>query len=149
MSKRTTKFSQTGTTITELMVSVAVAALLLVLMASGLQAMVDHVNATSEVIGDLRYARILAMKERQPIEVSLDTGQITVTLLRNGDPTKPVHTPRFLSQRSVRAMHSSGGSSLSFSPQGTNATPTTLTLEGRNGDRRVVTVSLTGIVRAR
>jgi Tfp pilus assembly protein FimT len=152
MSKRTTKFSQTGTTITELMVSVAVAALLLVLMASGLQAMVDHVNlqaATSEVIGDLRYARILAMEERQPIEVSLDTGQITVTLLRNGDPTKPVHTPRFLSQRSVRAMHSSGGSSLSFSPQGTNATPTTLTLEGRNGDRRVVTVSLTGIVRAR
>ncbi len=152
MSKRITKISEMGTTITELMVSVAIAALLSVLMASGLQAMVDHVNlqaATSEVVGDLRYARILAMEERQPIEVSLDTGQITVTLLRNGDPTKPVQAPRFLSQRSVRAMHSTGGSSLSFSPRGTNATPTTLTLEGRNGDRRVVTVSLTGIVRAR
>ena len=89
------------------------------------------------------------MEERQPIEVSLDTGQITVTLLRNGDPMRPVQAPRFLSQRSVRSLHSTGGSSLSFSPHGTNATPTTLTLEGRNGDRRVVTVSLTGIVRAR
>ncbi len=152
MSKRITKIGETGTTITELMVSVAVAGLLLGLMASGLQGMVDHVNlqaATSEVVGDLRYARILAMEERQPIEVSLDTGQITVTLLRNGDSTKPVQAPRFLSQRSVRVMHSTGGASLSFSPYGTSATPTTLTLEGRNGDRRVVTVSLTGIVRAR
>ena len=152
MSKRITRLHETGTTITELMVSVAVAAVLLVLMASGLQAMVDHVNlqaATSEVVRDLRYARILAMEERQPIEVSLDTARITVTLLRNGDPTKPVEAPRLLGQRSVRAMHSSGGTSLSFSPHGTNATPTTLTLEGRSGERRVVTVSLTGIVRAR
>ena len=152
MSNRMTKMSETGTTVTELMVSVAVAALLMGVMAAGLQAIVDHVNlqaATSEVVGDLRYARILAMEERQPIEVSLDTDQISVTLLRNGDSTKPVQAPRFLRQRSVRTMHSTGGSSLSFSPHGTNATPTTLTLEGRNGDRRVVTVSLTGIVRAR
>ncbi len=152
MSKRMLKINETGTTMTELMVSVAVAGLLVVLMASGLQAMVDHVYlqaATAEVVRDLRYARILAMEERHPIEVSLDTGRMTVTLLRNGDPTKPVDAARFLGQRNVRAIHSSGGSSLSFSPNGTNATPTTLTLEGRNGDRRVVTVSLTGIVRAR
>jgi Tfp pilus assembly protein FimT len=152
MSNRMTKMSETGTTVTELMVSVAVTGLLMGVMATGLQGIVDHVNlqaATSEVIGDLRYARILAMEERQPIEVSLDTDQISVTLLRNGDSTKPVQASRFLRQRSVRAMHSTGGSSVSFSPHGTNATPTTLTLEGRNGDRRVVTVSLTGIVRAR
>jgi type II secretion system GspH-like protein len=36
---------------------------------------------------------------------------------------------------------------LSFSPRGTSATPTTLTLEGLNGAHRALTVSLTGIVR--
>jgi Tfp pilus assembly protein FimT len=152
MSNRMTKVSETGTTVTELMVSVTVAAVLLGLMALGLQGMVDHVNlqaATSEVVSDLRHARLLAMEERQPIEVSLDTHQITVTLLRNRDSSKPVQALRLLGQRGVRAMHSTGGSSLWFSPHGTNATPTTLTLEGRNGNRRVVTVSLTGIVRAR
>ena len=152
MSIQMSRNSEKGTTITELMVSVAIAALLVVLMASGLQAMVDRVNleaATSELVGDLRYARTLAIWERQAIQVALDTAQLNVTLLRRGDPMQPVQTPRSLTQRGIRSIHSSGGTSLSFSPRGTSATPTTVTLEGRNGDRRMVMVSLTGVVRAR
>jgi Tfp pilus assembly protein FimT len=144
--------SEKGTTITELMVSVAIAALLVGLMALGLQAMVDRVNleaATSELVGDLRYARTLAIWERQPIQVALDTGQLNVTLFRRGDRTQPVQTPRSLTSRGIRSIHSSAGTALSFSPAGTSATPTTVTLEGRNGDRRMVMVSLTGVVRAR
>ena len=151
MRKQMRKIGEKGTSMTELMVSLGIAAFLLVLMGSELQAMADRVNleaAISEVVGDLRYARTLAIWERQPIQVSLDTAQTKITLLRNGDPMRPVHPPRSLSRRGVRSIHSTGGTSLTFSPRGTSATPTTLTLEGRNGDRRVVTVSLTGIVRA-
>ena len=152
MSIQMTGIGEKGTSMTELMVSVAIAALLVVLMGSGLQAMVDRVNleaATSELVGDLRYARTLAIWERQPIQVALDTGQLNVTLFRRGDPMLPVQTPRSLTRRGIRSIHSSAGTFLSFSPRGTSATPTTVTLEGRNGGRRVVMVSLTGVVRAR
>ncbi len=150
MQKRMRKISERGTSITELMVSLAIAALILVLMGSELQAMMGRVNleaALSEVEADLRYARTLAIWERQPIQVSLDTNHANITLFRNGDPTNIVHAPRSLSRRGVNSIHSTGGMLLSFSPRGTSATPTTLTLEGRNGARRVLTVSLTGIVR--
>jgi len=150
MLKRMGNISERGTSITELMVSLAIAALLLVLMGSELQAMMGRVNleaAISEVEADLRYARTLAIWERQSIQVSLDTNHATITLFRNGNPTNLVHAPRSLSRRGVHSIDSTGGVLLSFSPRGTSATPTTLTLEGRNGTRRVLTVSLTGIVR--
>jgi Tfp pilus assembly protein FimT len=150
MQKRMRKISERGTSITELMVSLAIATLLLVLMGSELQAMMGRVNleaALSEVEADLRYARTLAIWERQAIQVALDTNHANITLFRNGDPTNIVHAPRSLSRRGVHSIHSTGGMLLSFSPRGTSATPTTLTLEGRNGARRVLTVSLTGIVR--
>jgi Tfp pilus assembly protein FimT len=150
MPKRMGNISQRGTSITELMVSLAIAALLLVLMGSELQAMMGRVNleaAISEVEADLRYARTLAIWERQLIQVSIDTNRVNITLIRNGDPTNIVHAPRSLSRRGVRSVHSTGGVLLSFSPRGTSATPTTLTLEGLNGTRRTLTVSLTGIVR--
>jgi Tfp pilus assembly protein FimT len=150
MPKRMGKISERGTSITELMVSLAIAALLLVLMGSELQAMMGRVNleaAISEVEADLRYARTLAIWERQPIQVSIDTNHVNITLIRNGDPKNIVHAARLLSRRGVRSIHSTGGVLLSFSPRGTSATPTTLTLEGLNGARRALTVSLTGIVR--
>ena len=152
MSMKMTRIGEKGTSMTELMVSVAIAGLLVGLMGLGLQVMVDGVNleaATSELVGDLRYARTLAIWERQPIQVALDTAQLNVTLFRRGDPMQPVQASRSLTRRGIRSIHSSAGTSVSFSPRGTSATPTTVTLEGRNGDRRMVMVSLTGIVRAR
>src|SRR5437870_12893792 len=150
MQQRMRKISERGTSITELMVSLAVAALLLVLMGSELQAMMSRVNleaAISEVEADLRYARTLAIWERQPIQVSIDTNLVKITLIRNGDPKNIVHAPRSLSRRGVRSIHSTGGVLLSFTPRWTSDTPSTLTLEGPNGAHRVLTVSLTGIVR--
>jgi type II secretion system GspH-like protein len=114
--------------------------------------MMDRVNleaAASELIGDLRSARILAIWERQAIQVSFNPQSAVVTLFRESDTVHPIRSPRNLGRRGVRTIGSTGGQLLMFSPRGTSATPTTLTLEGRNGDRRVVTVSLTGIVRAR
>ena len=89
------------------------------------------------------------MREGQTIRVALDPDRPGVTLYRSSDVTQPVAPGRNLMNRGIRTIRSTGGRVLAFHPRGTSATPTTLTLEDRRGVQRVVTVSLTGIVRAR
>ena len=141
-----------GMTLVEMSTVLAIVGALAVFGGTALQGLVERVNldaATSEVIGDLRYARTLAVWERQPIQVAVDQTRPAMTILRSTNPSDPVRPPRDLTRRGVSALSSTGGSLLSFSARGTSATPTTLTLESRHGARRVVTVSLTGITRAR
>lgn len=144
--------SERGMTIAELAIVLAITGVLSVFMGTELQAMADRVyldTAVAEVVGDLRYARSMAVREGEPIQVAVGTEQPGVTLFRSSDPARPVAPTRNLKDRGVRMIRSSGGRLLSFHPRGTSATPTTLILEGRRGDQRVVTVSLTGLVRAR
>jgi Tfp pilus assembly protein FimT len=141
-----------GVSALELMISLGIAALLMLLLGGELQAMVDRVNlqaAVSDVVGDLQYARTAAVWERQATQIVLDPQKASLTIVRSVDPAHPIRPSRNLAQRGVRTLESSGGLTLTFSPRGTSATPTTLTLVGRNGERRVVTLSLTGLVRAR
>ena len=141
-----------GMTVAELAIVLAITGVLSLFMGTELQAMADRVyldTAVAEVVGDLRYARNMAVREGQPVQVAVEADQPGVTLFRSNDPMRPVAPTRNLKDRGVRLIRSSGGRMLSFHPRGTSATPTTLTLEGRRGDQRVVTVSLTGIVRAR
>ncbi|HLG43528.1 MAG TPA: GspH/FimT family pseudopilin [Nitrospirales bacterium] len=141
-----------GMTAVELAIGVAITGLLSVFMGAELQAFADRVyldTAVAEVVGDLKYARTLAVRERRIIQVAIDQETPGVTVLRTGEPPQPVAPTRNLSGRGIRAIRSSGGSLLSFSPRGTSATPTTLTLEDRKGTQRVVTVSLIGISRTR
>ena len=141
-----------GMTITEMAIALAITGALSVFMGTELQAMADRVSldtAVAEVLGDLRYARNLAVWERQAVQVAVDQERPGVTILRTSVPAEPVGPTRNLASRGVRAIRSTGGGLLSFSPRGTSATPTTLTLENRRGAQRVVTVSLTGIARAR
>ncbi len=144
--------SERGMTVAELAIVLAITAVLSLFMGTELQAMADRVyldTAVAEVVGDLRYARNMAVREGEPVQVAVDAEQLGVTLFRSSDLTRPVSPSRNLKDRGVRMLRSSGGRLLSFHPRGTSATPTTLTLEGRRGDQRVITVSLTGIVRAR
>ncbi|TAL10304.1 MAG: hypothetical protein EPO02_07990 [Nitrospirae bacterium] len=144
--------SERGMTVAELAIVLAITGVLSLFMGTELQAMADRVYldaAVAEVVGDLRYARNMAMREGQPVQVAVEADQPGVTLFRSSDPARPVAPTRNLKDRGVRMIRSSGGRLLSFHPRGTSATPTTLILEGRRGDQRVVTVSLTGIVRAR
>jgi len=139
-------------TLIELAVVLALTGILSLFMGTELQAMADRVYldaAVTEVVGDLRYARTMAVREGEPIKVALGGDQPGVTLFRSSDPAQPAAPTRNLKDRGVLAIRSSGGLLLSFQPRGTSATPTTLTLEGRRGDQRVITVSFTGIVRAR
>ena len=144
--------SERGMTIAELAIVLAITAVLSLFMGTELQAMADRVYldvAVLEVVGDLRYARNMAVREGESVQVTVDGEQPGVTVFRSSDPARPVAPTRNLQGRGVRMIRSSGGSLLSFHPRGTSATPTTLILEGRRGDQRVVTVSLTGLVRAR
>jgi len=139
-------------TLMELTITLAITAALSLFMGTELQAMADRValnTAVAEVVGDLRYARTMAVRERTPVQVAMDTDQPSVTLFRSSDLAQPVAPRRTLNKRGVRTIRSTGGAVLSFQPRGTSATPTTVTLEGRRGDQRIITVSLTGIVRAR
>ena len=144
--------NERGMTMIEMLIGLAITGALSLFMGTELRAMADRVyldTAVAEVVGDLRYARSMAVREGEPIQVAVGADQPGVTLFRSSDPAQPVAPTRNLQDRGVRAIRSSGGRLLSFQPRGTSATPTTLTLEGRRGDQRVVTVSLTGIVRAR
>ena len=141
-----------GMTTTELVIFPAITGALSVFMGTELQAMADQVylnTAVAEVVGDLRYARSLAVREGQTIRVALDPDHPAVTLYRSRDATQPVAPMRNLMNRGIRTIRSTGGHMLAFHPRGTTSTPTTLTLEDRRGVQRVVTVALTGIVRAR
>ncbi len=141
-----------GMTMAELVIALTITGALSVFMGTELQATAERVylnTAVAEVVGDLRYARSLAVREGQTVQVALDPDQPGVTLYRSSDATQPVAPKRNLMNRGIRRIRSTGGHLLSFHPRGTSATPTTLTLEDRRGAQRVVTVSLTGIVRAR
>jgi len=140
-----------GMTMAELVIVLAVTGALSVFLGTELQAVADQVylnTAVAEVVGDLRYARSLAVREGQTIQDALDSDQPGVTLYRSRNSTQSVAPKRNLMNRCIGTIRSTGGDVLSFHPRGTSATPTTLTLEDRRGVQRVVTVSLTGIVRA-
>ncbi len=77
-----------GMTMTELAISLAIMAALSLFLGSELQAMANRVfldAAASEVIGDLQYARSLAVWERQAIQVIVNVEQPGITLYRAGD----------------------------------------------------------------
>jgi Tfp pilus assembly protein FimT len=136
-------------TMVELAVALAITGAISIFFGTGLEAMANRVyleTAVAEVLGDLRYARSLAAREGQTVHVAVDHERPEVTILRAGKAEAP---PRNLGNRGIRAIHSTGGNLLSFSPRGTSATPTTLTLEDRRGTQRVLTVSLTGLARVR
>jgi len=141
-----------GMTMTELAISLAIMAALSLFLGSELQAMANRVfldAAASEAIGDLQYARSLAVWERQAIQVIVNVEQPGITLYRAGDLSHPLRPTRNLKNKGVQTVRSTGGNVLTFSSRGTSATATTLTLVDREGMARVMTVSLTGIVRSR
>src|SRR5438552_18736607 len=88
-----------GMTMAELVIVLAITGALSVFMGTELQAMADQVflnTAVADVVGDLRYARSLAVHEGQTIRVALDPNQPGVALYRSSDVTQPVARVRTL-----------------------------------------------------
>src|SRR3989338_7548778 len=104
--------NERGMTIAELTIVLAITGMLSLFMGTELQAMADRVyldTAVAEIVGDLRYARGMAVREGEPIQVAVDAEQPGVTLFRSSDPARPVAPTRNLQNRGVRMIRSSGG----------------------------------------
>src|SRR6058998_2492287 len=85
-----------GMTMAELVIVLAITGALSVFMGTELQAMADQVylnTAVAEVVGDLRYARSLAVREGQTIRVALDPDRPGVTLYRSGSRATRIVCP--------------------------------------------------------
>src|SRR2546426_7167613 len=81
-----------GMTMAELVIVLAITGALSVFMGTELQAMADQVylnTAVAEGVGDLRYARSLAVRGGQTIRGALDPDRPGVTPYRFRDVTQP------------------------------------------------------------
>src|SRR5438067_1373986 len=118
---------QRGMTVTELAISLAITAALSLFLGTELQAMANRVSldaAASELMGEMQYARTLAVWERQPIQIIVNAEQRSMTLYRASDLLHPIRPTRQLAKHGVAVVRSTGGTVLTFSPRGTSATAT-------------------------
>src|SRR5207253_2833577 len=101
-----------GMTMVELVIVLAITGALSLFMGTELQAMADRVYldaAVAEVVGDLRYARSMAVREGFTVQVAVNADQPGITLFRSGELAKPLAPGRDLQKRGVKAIRSTGG----------------------------------------
>src|SRR2546427_11132211 len=88
-----------GMTMAELVIALTITGVLSVFLGTELQAVADQVYRNTAVaggVGDLRYARSLAVREGETIPVAPDPGQPGGNLDRSTAPTPPVAPMRNL-----------------------------------------------------
>lgn len=109
-------------------------------------------HAARDIVSDLRWARQLALAERQPVSVVLDIERERYQIERRSQPGIPIGWVRDLQDRGqgyggVDLVSSSGGRILTFYPQGTTNAWTTIVLKNQFGEQRQITVVATGKVK--
>ena len=109
-------------------------------------------HAARDIVSDLRWARQLALTERQPISVVLDLERERYQIERRSQPGIPIGWVRDLLDRGqgygeIDLVSSSGGRTLTFYPQGTTNSWTTIILRNRFGEQRQITLVATGRVK--
>ncbi len=109
-------------------------------------------HAARDIVSDLRWARQLALAERQPVSVVLDIERERYQIERRSQPGIPIGWVRDLQDRGqgygeIDLVSSSGGRTLTFYPQGTTNSWTTIVLRNRFGEQRQITVVATGKVK--
>jgi prepilin-type N-terminal cleavage/methylation domain-containing protein len=104
-------------------------------------------SAANVVAGDLQYAQSLAVRERHPISVVVDSAQIQL-VIRDRDVPSNVHRTRALGPTSDFALDqiSATGSSVELFPNGVAGSSITLTL-GLRGFQRQVRLTKAGQIR--
>jgi len=108
--------------------------------------------AVRDLISDLRWARQLALAERQPISVVLDPDRDRYWIERPARPGIPIGWVRDLQDSrqgfgEIDLVSSSGGRTLTFFPQGTTNNWTTILLKNKSGDERRISIVATGRVK--
>lgn len=139
--------TESGKSFAELMVVVAIIAIMAAIAVPSYQGMATRIQARSgvaEIASMLRMARELAMARRERLLVRFDLLEKTVTL-RRADTEGLLEVYRY-SDKGIGLDEPTGGLDLFFHPSGRSASATTIIIHDREHRRTTVTVSLTGRV---
>ena len=147
--------TQQGFSLTELMIVMALTGILSGLASANFSSQLPHHRlniAARDLVSDLRWARQLAVAERQSVSVILDLETERYRIERQSRPGIPVGWVRDLQDRrqgfgEIDLVESTGGSAISFEPNGITTNWTTITLRNSRNEQRQMTVALTGRVK--
>jgi type IV fimbrial biogenesis protein FimT len=140
--------NESGISLSETMVVMALIGLMLVIGGEGFGAAVARQKSktvTAELAAELRGARHLAMMRQERVRVLFQPETSRIRIEFAGTPGEVFRQFDF-EGRKVVVESLSNGPSVTFYPSGRTATPTTITLRGAQQDRRQLTISLTGRV---
>lgn len=137
-----------GFSLIELMIVLVIVGGLVLLAAEGFRAGAARdagFAMATELAGELRLARHLAVSRREPVRVVLhpEAGLARTEPVRS--PGTSLRTYRW-SERRIRFERLPRAGAVVFYPSGRAASPTTVTMVDHGGGRRHITVSLTGRV---
>jgi prepilin-type N-terminal cleavage/methylation domain-containing protein len=147
--------SEKGFSLTELMIVMVITGILSGLASVSFLSQLPHHRlngAARDLVSDLRWARQLALAERQPVSVVLDLETDRYQIERPSQPGIPVGWVRDLQDRrqgfgEIDLVSSSGGQTLTFYPQGTTDSWTTILLRNKSGEERRITIIATGRIK--
>jgi prepilin-type N-terminal cleavage/methylation domain-containing protein len=147
--------SQKGFNFIEVMIVMAVTVILSGLASASFMSQLPHHrlnSAARDLISDLRWARQLALAERQPVSVVLDPEIDRYRIERQSRPGIPIGWVRDLQDRGqgfgeIDLVSSSGGRTLTFYPHGTTNNWTTILLKNKSGEERRISLVATGRVK--
>jgi type IV fimbrial biogenesis protein FimT len=138
---------QSGRSLTELLIVCAIMGIMAAVAGPSFKSMTTHAQARSaaaEIASELRMARQLAMARRERLLVRFDLPEQTITL-RCADTETVLELYRY-ADKGIVVDEPSAGVDLYFHPSGRSASAATIVIHDREGQRIVVTVSLTGRV---
>ncbi len=139
-----------GKSILEVMLVVGILGLVAALTGEGFVSAVSRNHAVvvrAEIASELRMARHMAMTGRKPIRVLFEPQGTRIRTESVAVPPAKLREYDF-SGKGIIVEGLSRGPAVVFYPTGRSATPTTITLRAtRDGERRQLTVSMTGRVR--
>lgn len=147
-SPRSFSWANRGTSLTEVIVVTGLIGLTVALGVEGFGSMLARSQGrmvATELAGELRAARSHATMRRERVRVSFDAANSTVRLEVADGPGALLREISFR-EKGVTIEDLSNGPSILFYPSGRVATPTTITLQNRRGERWHLTVTITGRV---
>lgn len=139
---------QRGASFIELMIAIGIMAALLAggepLVAAAMRAKAKA--AEVDVASELRMARHIAAQRREKVRVLFDrpSGQIRTEIMQSGTILREYN----VAAHGMTVESLTNGDTVLFYPSGRAASPTTITLKRPSGERRYLTVSITGRVTA-
>lgn len=142
---------QRGASLTELMIMMGLAGLVLAFAAEGFRAIASRQQGhavTAELAGELRAARHLAIARRERVRVVIDpeSGRVRT---ESADTPGAVIRQYDYQGRGILMEGPGDAAPVVFYPSGRAATPTTITLRNARNERWQLTVSLIGRVSIR